>query len=204
MKPETQTREKLLEAAKKEFMEKGYAKASLRNICKQADVTTGALYFFFQGKEDLFGSLVEEPLNQMLTFMKQHYEGEIQELDKFPMEKYDFTDDSKLVLMIVSYMFQYHDSFVFLLTKANGSKYENCTDEFVKLTEAHYRILADKMSLYFKTDRIDDSTIHWFAHLQIFSFVQLITHNITREDAVKQMDTIVKFMISGWFGIYKQ
>ncbi len=204
MKLESQTREKLLKAAKTEFMEKGYAKASLRSICKQADVTTGALYFFFQDKEDLFGSLVEEPLNQMHMYMKQHYMWELQELNNSPMDKCDFSEDSKTALMIVSYMFQFHDAFVLLLTKANGSKYENCTDEFVKLTEAHYRIFADRMSIYYKTDRVDDYTIHWLAHLQIFSFVQLITHNITREDAIKQMDTIVKFMISGWFGIYKQ
>lgn len=56
------TREKLLESAKREFMEKGYMKASLRTICKNAGVTTGALYFFFQGKEDLLKELVEGPL----------------------------------------------------------------------------------------------------------------------------------------------
>ena len=51
LKQETQnenkeTRQHLLECAKREFLEKGYMKASLRNICKEAGVTTGALYFF--------------------------------------------------------------------------------------------------------------------------------------------------------------
>ena len=45
-----ETRKKLLECAKKEFLAKGYMKASLRNICKDAGVTTGALYFFFKDK----------------------------------------------------------------------------------------------------------------------------------------------------------
>jgi len=50
LKQETQnenkeTRQHLLECAKREFLEKGYMKASLRNICKAAGVTTGALYF---------------------------------------------------------------------------------------------------------------------------------------------------------------
>ena len=58
LKQETQnenkeTRQHLLECAKREFLEKGYMKASLRNICKEAGVTTGALYFFFKDKEDL-------------------------------------------------------------------------------------------------------------------------------------------------------
>lgn len=45
MRPETQTKEMLLKAAKEQFMEKGYMGASLRTICKEAGVTTGALYF---------------------------------------------------------------------------------------------------------------------------------------------------------------
>ena len=44
-------RKLLIEAAKKEFLEKGYNKASLRNICAKAGMTTGALYFFFDNKE---------------------------------------------------------------------------------------------------------------------------------------------------------
>ncbi|MCD8028640.1 MAG: TetR/AcrR family transcriptional regulator [Erysipelotrichaceae bacterium] len=38
------TYKKILESAKEEFYEKGYQKASLRQICSNADVTTGALY----------------------------------------------------------------------------------------------------------------------------------------------------------------
>ena len=72
LKQETQnenkeTRQHLLECAKREFLEKGYMKASLRNICKAAGVTTGALYFFFKDKEDLLAALVEEPLRQQIV-----------------------------------------------------------------------------------------------------------------------------------------
>ena len=37
----TETQMKILEVGKKEFLEKGYAGANLRNICKRAGVTTG-------------------------------------------------------------------------------------------------------------------------------------------------------------------
>ena len=48
-----ETKAQLLKYAKEEFMEKGFAGASLRSICRKADVTTGALYFFFKDKDDL-------------------------------------------------------------------------------------------------------------------------------------------------------
>ena len=55
MGDELETREKLLESAMAEFSENGYMKASLRKICADAGVTTGALYFFF--KNTTFGQV---------------------------------------------------------------------------------------------------------------------------------------------------
>ena len=49
-----ETKVRLQQCAVCEFMEKGFLKASLRSICREAGVTTGALYFFFQDKDDLF------------------------------------------------------------------------------------------------------------------------------------------------------
>lgn len=40
-----QTEQKLIKSGREEFLEKGYAKANLRDICKAAGVTTGAFYF---------------------------------------------------------------------------------------------------------------------------------------------------------------
>ena len=65
MNDEKETVRKLSDSAKKEFMEKGFMKASLRNICKNAGVTTGALYFFFKDKDALFVSLIQEPLKRV-------------------------------------------------------------------------------------------------------------------------------------------
>ena len=76
MKNDKETRERLLISAKQEFLENGYMRASLRNICKNAGVTTGALYFFLQDKEDLIASLEQEPLDKVYKSMNQHYQEE--------------------------------------------------------------------------------------------------------------------------------
>lgn len=46
MGQEANTREKILETGKREFLSKGFPAASLRNIVKEAGVTTGAFYWF--------------------------------------------------------------------------------------------------------------------------------------------------------------
>ena len=53
------TLEKIQQAALEEFSEKGFLGASLRQIVKNAGVTTGAFYGYFSSKEALFNALVE-------------------------------------------------------------------------------------------------------------------------------------------------
>ena len=56
---------KILDCAKAEFLEKGYMNASLRQICANAGVTTGALYKRYSGKEALFNALVQDVIDDI-------------------------------------------------------------------------------------------------------------------------------------------
>ena len=62
-----ETKAKIEKAALDEFMEKGFANASLRQIVKNAGLTTGAFYKYFPTKEDLFASLVEPYANKIYS-----------------------------------------------------------------------------------------------------------------------------------------
>ena len=53
------TLERIQQAALEEFSERGFLGASLRQIVRNAGVTTGAFYVYFSSKEALFASLVE-------------------------------------------------------------------------------------------------------------------------------------------------
>lgn len=54
------TRAALVDAARRLFAERGFASTSLDEIVADANVTKGALYHHFQGKEDLFAAVYEE------------------------------------------------------------------------------------------------------------------------------------------------
>src|SRR3954454_23247585 len=55
-----QNREKLLEAARKVFAEKGYGEATARDIVRETDLATGTFYNYFEDKQDVFMALLEE------------------------------------------------------------------------------------------------------------------------------------------------
>lgn len=60
---ERQARRRRIQAAAREvFAERGYAKASIEHIAKQATLSVGAIYLYFRSKEDLYVSLLEETL----------------------------------------------------------------------------------------------------------------------------------------------
>lgn len=211
MKAENETKGKILYNAKQEFMEKGYMHASLRNICKNAGVTTGALYFFFKDKEDLFASLVEELLNRLYYIMNQHYQCELHQVNDCVTEKEeslgafldDYLDDLETAKQIIHYMYQYYDMFQLLLTKAQGSRFENCVEQFVEITEKHYRMLADEITIKLKKDRIDDYMIHWISHMSIDLFIHMLTHENSEEAAMKHMELIIKYLLAGWTAMFK-
>lgn len=61
LKPETQTarREHILDAAEHCFAHAGFHRTTMHDICKQAGVSPGALYVYFDSKEALIEGLTE-------------------------------------------------------------------------------------------------------------------------------------------------
>src|SRR3954467_9294337 len=55
-----QNRQKLLEAARKIFAQKGLGEATARDIVRETDLASGTFYNYFRDKEDAFRALLEE------------------------------------------------------------------------------------------------------------------------------------------------
>lgn len=74
------TRENLLRVAQREFATRGYDGSSVRLICASAGVTTGALYFFFKNKENLFRETIAPvmgPLEDLIQSVGARRVGEL-------------------------------------------------------------------------------------------------------------------------------
>ena len=201
MVKDKETRKKLLDSAKQEFLEKGYMKASLRTICKNAGVTTGALYFFFQDKEDLLKQLVEEPLKGLISKVESHFSDEMN-MESAVISVHDDSSDIKASKEIVHFMYQNYDIFQILLTKSQGSAYEDIVSRFADGIEEHYNSLAEQMTEKFGIQKPDQYMIHWLSHIQIDAFIHLLTHEPNEEKAVRHMEEIVVYLVSGWNGLF--
>lgn len=201
MGEDKETRKKLLDSAKQEFLEKGYTKASLRTICKNAGVTTGALYFFFQDKEDLLKQLVEEPIKELAAIIQFHLSAEMNMDSEFvPID--ENSEDVRVAGEIVHFMYQHYDIFEILLTKSQGSAYEDIVSRFADWGEQHYNALAEQTAGKLGIPKPDQYMIHWMSHMQVDAFTHLFTHEPDEQKAVKHMEEIVVYLVSGWNGLF--
>ena len=127
-----ETKKKLLESAKKEFLEKGFTGASLRTIAARAGVTTGAMYRHFKDKDAFFCALVDDAISLtkkavMLADSENHAV-----LDSSNMQEH-LKAEEQSAKDFVDYMFDNFDIFTLLLTKSAGSTHEHFQEEICEL-----------------------------------------------------------------------
>lgn len=72
LKPGTQRarREHILDAAERRFAQSGFHRTTMQDICREAGVSSGALYVHFSSKEDLIAGIVERDRAKLADQLK--------------------------------------------------------------------------------------------------------------------------------------
>ena len=198
MEQEYARRERLIACAKREFLEKGFAKASLRNISKEAGLTTGAVYFFCKDKNGLFGAVVEEPLQRIAAAISQHFAEDLEEdLTQF---RHTEGDHDAFAELMIDLLYADRDAMMILLQKATGSAYEDIVDRFIGMVEQHGLALANHFSAAVPGKRVNPYMLHWLSHVQVNAFVHLLTHEPDPAAARKAIKPVMDVLIESWMG----
>ena len=66
--------ERLLAAAREEFLEKGYEAASLRAIAERAGSSKGAIYVRYADKEALYAAVVDPVIEELCLFFTEEFD----------------------------------------------------------------------------------------------------------------------------------
>ena len=164
-KTENAVRSRLLEAGMEEFRDRGFLKASLRAICKKADVTTGALYFFFESKSALFEEIVEETVEKFKEitgdFSNQEKQLQPEENDRILME----------------FIWENRDIARILMDGAEGTRYDNfredtCT-KMEQFLQENFREKCGKEA--------DGDLVHILAETKLQGYSELLRGDYSRE-----------------------
>lgn len=196
MKNDRETREKLLSCAKKEFMEKGFQNASLRQICSQAGVTTGAVYFFFKDKEGLFAALVDDVYQNVMQTLAHHLAEDSEEDLATYVHKPG--DHDPFVEELIHALYQNHDAVVLLISKSTGSKYEHAVEDIISMIESQFGAVAEEYGKSVPGKQTNRAMVHWLSHLSVMTFVHLLTHVKDEKKALRFMKPAMEHLIIGW------
>ncbi|MFP4199608.1 MAG: TetR/AcrR family transcriptional regulator [Halanaerobium sp.] len=77
-------KERIIDAAMKEFAENPYSKTSINRIIEQADISKGSFYQYFNNKKDLYKYLIELVTAKKIEFLNQKLE-DYQKYEFFPL-----------------------------------------------------------------------------------------------------------------------
>ena len=156
--------ERILEAAKSEFLEKGYRQASVRSIAASVGVTTGALYRYYANKEALFDALVSGPADYLYDQCKSFSEAySRQELDEQLANLPELTRDSDGGTSdFLKYIYQNYDAFKLIVCCSAGTKYEDYPERLIAIETASSAALVHLMQ---KAGRLSSGKLHVHWHI---------------------------------------
>lgn len=201
---EQTTLEMIHKAAKKEFLEKGFKSASLRNIVKTAGVTTGAFYGYYDSKEALFETLVGE---QYETFMDCFRTAQ-QDFAKLPpQEQPDNMGEisGRCMHDMLLYAYENLDEFKLILCCSEGTRFSAMIDEMVEIEIAgthDYQTVLEGLGR--PSPQIDLRLEHILITGMFNAFFELIIHEMPLEQAEKYLTEMREFYTAGWMKIMGQ
>ena len=191
------TKQKILDSAKKEFLEKGFVNASLRTIASNAGLTTGAMYRHFKDKDALFCALVDEAIEVstkavMAADVPSHIKA------SSPLSEEHRQEEVKILYNLLDYIYDNFDAFTLLISKASGSTHEHFVDEMCNL---YTKNCLETMNWMYENKisqcPVDELTAHVICSCLISAFTEFISHKVPKEKAVSFITTMREFFHVG-------
>lgn len=192
------TLEKIHEAAMAEFLDKGFQGASLRQIVKNAGVTTGAFYGYFSSKEALFASIVEPHAAALMgRFMEA--QTSFSELPEQEQPEHMGLESSQCVHWMVDYICDHREPVKLLLTRSEGTSYEHFVHNLVEM-EVEYTLQYIEVLRRLGKDipMLDKSLCHIIASGMMSGIFEIVIHDMPREQALRDVDQLRDFYTAGW------
>ena len=200
----SKTRQKILDAGMEEFQEKGFRDASLRQIVRNASVTTGAFYGYFSSKEALFTSIVEpHAAATMGRFMTA--QTDFADLPREEQPAHMGKESGECIALMIDYMYDHYEPFKLLICRSDGTPYENFVHNMVEAeVEYTFRYMDVLRSLGRDVPELDKNLCHMIASGMFDGMFEVLRHDMPKDKAKQFIAQLQEFYIAGWTKIMGQ
>lgn len=195
---EQNTLERIQQAAMEEFLAKGFADASLRQIVKNAGVTTGAFYGYYSSKDALFSALVE-PHAAAVMGMFMRAQTAFSELPEEEQPSHVGVESRDCVAEMLDYVYQHPEPFKLLVCKAQGTGYENFIHNMVEIeVEATQNFMEVLRRQGRDIPELDDQLCHIIASGMFHGIFEVVVHDMPYDRAKHYVQQLEDFFLAGW------
>ncbi len=196
-KDKTESHEKIISAARREFLAQGFEDASMRRIAADAGLTVSALYKHFPGKEEMFAALVQPVVDEFMDMYRRTETKAFAEAGS--AEKGHIWEDKEETQMIMGFIYDHLDEFVLIVTKSRGTAYASFVHEIARKEEEttlQYMDLLRARGIPVNT--VDRQEFHLLVTANINAIFEAVRHSFTREEAMHYAETLENFWSQGW------
>ncbi len=187
------TKERIIVCAKAEFLKKGFINANLREIATKAKATTGAVYNHFDGKDDLFETIIGEFADRLLDLFKMVHE-EVE--GQYDYENTEATESvGKGTAEVLDYLYSDFELSKLLFCCSAGTKYEKFSDNLIEIEEKSS--LAFMENDNFKPTKINKFFVHVISTSGLNNMLEAIHHDLSREEAFEYIGKVQRFYYAG-------
>lgn len=186
---------KLMVAAREEFLEYGFQKASMRSIGERCGLTAAGLYRHCRDKEDLFEQIAAPTVEELNTWMKEHIARYLKTArsNQEPIWRDSWID------MMREVVYPHMEDYYLLVAKSQGTKYENFLHD---LTEGGQKQFLSYLPLLrehgYPVWNINPPELHLLLSAYSTALFEPVIHQYPLEDALHYLDTIEAFFLPGW------
>lgn len=192
------TQQAILDAGRREFLEKGFQDASVRQIAARAGVTTGAMYGYYADKAALFEALVEPAAS---TFRDRFASVQSAFAALPPQAQIDsmFHYSSGALQALLDFVYANQDAFRLLVSHAAGTAYAHYFDTLVDIeaesTRAYMEVLRREGH---SVAPLSDNLVHILASAYFSAIFQTVAHDMDKAEADAYVHQLTSFFQAGW------
>ncbi len=186
---------KIMAAAKAEFLEMGYEKASMRSIAERCGMTAAGIYRHCRDKEDLFCQLVSPAEEKLMEWAKAH----MQRYEEPVKKSMKVVWQDSFIDMMREVVYPEMEDFHLLIAKSKGSRYENYLHDMTQMAQDKFLAYLEELrESGIDAPDIPAQQMHLLLTAYLTALFEPVVHLYPSEEANEALKILEKFFLPGW------
>lgn len=188
---------KIVDSAMTEFMTYGYRGASIHRIAANAGVTTGAIYTRYESKDALFGSLVEDLFQDVITNILPLSQAYADLSANSGAEAFLSTYSEEMDATFAA-LFRHYDQCRLLLCKSEGSSAAQRLQKALQIKAESTVAFMERVA----THPLNTDAIHMLILSHLNMYRDIIEQGYEQERAEACLKTLDHYLKPVWKAIF--